>query len=274
MPGPVPQIYPYCRWLLYGLPGSLKSTLASTFPTPGLLLCFDGYLKEAPYLERGIAGEVQCAGEGMIPYRDVLWEDGSLLWRVLYFHEETPRTPRAYQTFHNYFMTLTYQAREPFHTVVLDSATSCQTVAFYDQKYRIQPTAKDGRKWYGGVAEVMQELIYTQLGGWTNCNTVVIAHVGTEMDEGTGGWFRKIDLPGKLSGRVAGNYPELYRHYAVRDTMTSPLQYGVQTSPLAEFNAFSNFCHAPNPSVPDYQALWGNYKGQVVTPGPTTPTGV
>lgn len=62
---------PTCKFLVYGPPGTGKSTFASSFCSGGpiLVLCFDPFGKEIPYLKRGTV--VETSDERGTPVRQV-----------------------------------------------------------------------------------------------------------------------------------------------------------------------------------------------------------
>src|ERR1035437_5552081 len=83
--------------LVYGDAGAKKSTLASTFPSPKLVLMFDPPDKCGPFVRR-------CAS-----IKRAKWEygrvtkgynkAGKLVLRIEHYEDTNPRKPRAYKNF-------------------------------------------------------------------------------------------------------------------------------------------------------------------------------
>lgn len=249
----VTQQHPYTRWLVGGAPGSRKSTFFATFPNPGIVFFFDPYGMDAPYVGRGTPTPIAHLTTG-VPYRDVMGDDGSLLWRLEYYYDENPRQPVAWERFMARLQTFTFQERAFWNTAVYESMTSMERAAFHFFKYKLNPSAKDGRQWYAGTTEVLSEVLFTTLGTYMDINVGLAAHYGSDYGESAAGMVRMLVGPGKLPPTVAGAYPEYYRAYA--QGTQQGVQFLLQTEQAGEWNAFSRVCRAPNPCVPDYGALW------------------
>lgn len=67
-----PSFRPPIHCLVYGDPGSRKSTFAATFPTPLHVFFFDPFGKEMPYLRMGSPSELQVDERYDVYYRDVV----------------------------------------------------------------------------------------------------------------------------------------------------------------------------------------------------------
>jgi hypothetical protein len=244
--------------LVYGDPGSKKSTFAATFPTPGLVLSFDPHGKDQPYWRRGVPSKLKKitlsdGGDGpglTYPCREVTSKtDGRLLWRVEYFHDINPHEPIAYPTLLQR-MARIHEEYDYWKTVVFDSTTFFELCARKYQQYHVLPDAKEPRRWYAGSTEAVEEMCLIRLGALP-MNVVLICHVDEQRDEVSGSFLRNPAAPGRLSKRLPAGYSELYRAFVDPDEKW----FGLQTQSDGKFNAATQI-PAPDPCVPNYKNLW------------------
>lgn len=243
--------HPPIHVLMYGDSGAGKSTSAATFPKPMLVLAFDPYGKETPYLKRGIVAE----GEDEFGTRtqDVLSKkSGGLLIRVEHYIDFDPSKPEAYSRFLARLTRLNKDVDE-FQTIVLDSVTFMELAARKLQQYKINPNSKEPRQWFAGSTDTLEEVLMIRFGALP-CNVVVLAHVDEDKDEVHGTYVRNPSAPGRLRKRSPAGYGELYRAY-VKKAEGGDRKHLWQTRSDSLFNAASQV-GAPDPCDQDYRMIW------------------
>ncbi|RLI53210.1 MAG: hypothetical protein DRP09_16255 [Candidatus Thorarchaeota archaeon] len=239
--------------LAYSDTGGGKSTFAATFPKPMLVLFFDPLGKDQPYLaDASEVGELVDTPFGMM--RDVKHAGG--ITRLEYYHDHDPYNPSAYSFFLQR-MGLFDQEKDYWRTVVLDSITFMELTARKYHQYALNPTAKDGRQWYAGSKELLEEMLMMRFAG-LKLNVVTLAHVDESKDELHGEIVRNPAAPGKLSKRLGAAYGEHYRLYTVRGDM-GEIKYVMQTTNDGLYAAQTQI-KAPNPCYPHYDSIWENYE--------------
>ena len=249
-------IRPFIHTLIYGMPHSGKSTFTRTMPTPNLVFFFDPYGKDSPYLEMGTVKDLGLNEQGT-PVKHVLDPEGKLLYQMEYYHEHEPQRPTGYRRFLNRLVKI-HEEYGQWATITVDSVTYLEILARLNEKYVVNPNAKDGRQWYAGAKDTMEEVLMVRFGGFP-MNVCVVAHEAVEKVELTGEIIRGVNAVGKLSRSLSVGFNELYRMKTDRD-----MGRILQTDGDHQWPASSGI-HAPNPCKPDYASLWANHKGQAVS---------
>lgn len=244
--------HPPIHCILVGDPGSGKSTGLATFPKPIIIFVFDPLGKDIPYLKKGEA-QTMDPDENGTPIEEVYSKKtGACLIRLEYYRDIDPTQPTAYRRFMNRMGTFQHEY-ESWKTVGLDSVTFMELAARKHQQYRINPHTKDGRQWYAGSKEALEEVLMIRFGALP-MNVVICAHTSHDKDEVHGGFLRGIHAVGKLGRNLPSAYSEFYRCF-VKKEKDVELEYLWQTRSDMLWNASSQI-GAPNPCFPSYQALW------------------
>lgn len=243
--------------LVYGDAGAKKSTFAATFPKPMLVLFFDPFGKDMPYLRRGKPGQVAETDEGyrirFVHKKDAELGDHPII-RLEYFHNLDPEQPIAYRQFLERIAHAT--DLDAYKTIVVDSVTFMNLAKFHEAKYKTNKHAKDPRQWYAAAKEGLEEMLMVRFAGLMQ-NVVVLAHVNEDKDEVHGNFVYNPAVPGKLSKGLPAGYAEFYRAFV--KTEQGKNEYLLQTQKNAQFNAATQI-PAPNPCAPSYKALWEEYE--------------
>lgn len=246
--------------LVYGDPGSGKSHFAATFPKPMLVLLFDPYGKETPYL-RDAYEQVESAielvdGQLQVPIVEGTSEHGRTV--VEYYHDEDPDWPTAWERF-----AIRARAIDPkeWATIVFDSASFMELAARKNEEKRRNPTAKDPRLWYGASRGELEEQLIRRVMSYRT-NVVTVAHVSTEKAEMHGTVFlRNPRFPGKMAEAVGAAYSEFYRAFVARDA-EGKLYHTLQTAASPEYNAGTQIDAGVSTGGlvhPHYDALWADF---------------
>ncbi len=196
------------------------------------------------YQLSGLSGE-----ENFIPYRDITRPSGVI--RIEYYHSMFPTQPTAYSRFLSRMGN--FHKEEFWKTLVLDDATFMELEARKWHQYVLNPTSKDGRQWYGGSKELLEEMLMMRFSGLTQ-NVVVLCHIDEDKDELWGEIVRNPAMPGKLSKRLGAAYGEQYRAYVLRDEKGNATRQ-LQTQNDGRY-AVQSQIHAPNPCFLHYDSLW------------------
>ena len=238
--------------LAFGDSGSGKSTFAATFPKPALILMFDMYGKEWPYLRRGEARQAEPTKDGTLVTEVYSKKDpGKLLIRIEHYLDESMRDPKAYSRFQTR-MSLNPPKPEEWATVVLDSTTFAELAARKWHQYSLNSDSKNPMQWYAGSTDLLEETAM-QL-ATLRTNVVLVTHTEIEKDEIMGSILRRPNLPGKRLHRlVPGAFMEMYRVW-----VNPQGKRALQTQADALWPAGSQI-QAPNGCEPEYQALWANF---------------
>lgn len=216
--------------------------------------------------------------------------DPARLLRIEHYQDEEPTDPTGYS---RYFERVRYlrntepctacgrvvrpdcatcagsgqQAGEltQWSTIVFDSVTSMDILARAWFRYKLNPAKEsnlglhDTRPWRAGATDTLEENLYTRVGSWRT-NVVVVAHIDEQKDEVNGRFVRNPAAPGRLSKRLPAGYSELYYMYVTQDADGKPLR-ALQTQNDGKMNAGTSI-EAPDPSWPEYEALWANWPAQ------------
>lgn len=252
------QFWPIIHALIYCPHHTGKTTMAATFPKPMLVMMYDALGKDLPYLKVGSqVSQIKINSFGT-PFRDVMDDQGNLLIRVEYYHNINPEKPVAIaQSFKRYPSLM--QEIDYWKTIVLDSVTSFEFAARTHSKYITNTTAQDQRQWYGEAKIILEEQLLMRLAFFPT-NVVVLAHDEVKDHEKTKELVRQVAAVGKLGRNIGSQYGELYRINIVPDPQRpGQVQRVVQTQPDTMWPA-STGIGAPNPCLPDYNALWANYQ--------------
>lgn len=238
--------------LVYGDPGSKKSTFAATFPLPMNVFFFDPIGKDGPYLRVGNPTDFYHGqGENFLS-RDVIDDNGELMIRLNYFGDVNPKQPTGFKAFLTRMQQF-YNELDYWQTAVVDSLTFMEFTARKHEQYVLNKSAKDQRQWWAGATDALEEMIQGSLGAMP-INVVVIAHIDEHKDDFNGQILRRPKAPGRLSKGVAAGYSEVYHAFAFRDEQGKQ-DYALQTEPDNMWICESQV-NAPNPCWPNYDAIW------------------
>jgi hypothetical protein len=253
-------VRPSIKALVYGDAGSGKTSFAATWPRPILVLAWDPIGKEMPFYKRGAVQPMTHMeiGTATIPVRQVLDKNGNVVVQVEHYIDKNPRQPEGYSKFMSRWNTLEAEY-DQWATIVIDSVTFMELMARKEHQYRLNPTARDPRQWFGGSTDLLEENLMIQVGALP-MNCVVTAHVDEDKDEVNGFFVRNPKAPGRLGkGKgLAAAAVEVYRSFVGRDADGNN-QYLLQTQTDTIFNCATRI-GAPNPCAPMYKALWPNNK--------------
>lgn len=241
--------------LLYGDPGSGKSTGIATFPKPMLVLMFDPYGKETPYLKRGVPESELHADFGGTPTREVVARNGGrVIIRIEHYLDPDPSKPTAFKRFIERLTRLETDIREwDIKTIVLDSVTFCELAARKYAQYVLNPTTREPRQWFGAATDMLEEVIMIRFGALP-INVGVLAHIEEDKDEVHGTMVRNPAAPGRLRKRGAAGFSELYRAY-VKMADRGEREFFWQTRSDGQYNCASQV-GAPDPCGQDYRLIW------------------
>lgn len=263
----VEMAYPYHNFVAGGfiVHNTGKSTMARTYPEPGITFMHDPFGKSLPYLVGGIVSEEKVFMQeiwpegGGIKYREVTHpDDGHLIWRVEYFGNPKPTQP---------YGAWWFRARmadfdpTPYSTIVVDSVTSYELSARKHDEYIVNFGAKDPRKHYGASKKELEEVLMMQMGAWTTVNVVTICHVDMEKEEYSGMFIRNPAVVGQLNTKIASVYSEQYFLCVVPDPDAkdgSGMRYVAQTQITPQQMAQTHI-EAPRMCDPNYKAIWANW---------------
>ena len=264
---------PFVHALLYGDPGTGKSTMAATFPKPMLVFCFDHNQKEMPYRKKGKDGELQeydietAKGSIVIPYRDVQHKDG--LTRIEYYNKtDDIENPTAFSNFRTR-MGVLHEEYDTWVTIVVDSITFMELQARKLEEKVLNPLPPgvslytkggggDQRMWFAGATSGLEELLCVRLAG-LDMNVVAVAHIAKDKNMMSGEIVCVPFAPGRLASRslLSAAFAEQYRLYTERDGDGNRV-YLAQTSNRDGYSG-STQIESPDPSWPHYDLLWENW---------------
>lgn len=270
--------------MVYGLPGSKKSTFAASFDVcgPGRVDFFDGVGKEAPYLRRGDRFEDDESPKG-VPIKRV-FKGKTLLWEIAYYYDDDPEKPDAWRIYREEFRAL-----DPakWATYVFDSITGANLAAYYDQRYRVNKgdenayQDKKSMQWRSGATDDLERALVGRLRGFPY-NAVIIGHIEEKevklpmaRDDGAkkiekrvesaiagdedgerATLVRTISAPGRLAKRniLLSQFAECYRAYATRNG-EGKTEWWLQTEDDGAYIAQTQI-PAPDPCKPKYESLF------------------
>lgn len=238
--------------LVYGDPGSGKSTFAATFPKPMLVFLFDALGKDGPYIRQGEASETMFSDQGT-PYREVVTPTG--LIRLEYYNDLEP-SKRDWDMFEWRLNQRAY-LDEGFQTIVFDSITSMGMSAFTKAQAE-NPNCREPRQWHAAKTDWLENALVTQVSA-LRMNVVVLAHISSEKDEILGEYIKQVAAPGRLSDRkiLGGFYSEFYRAFVTKDE--NGRHYLLQTQNDGRYAAATQI-DAPDPCWAEYDSIWSNHK--------------
>lgn len=252
--------------ICYGDPGARKSTFASTFPKPMLVKQFDANGKEFPYRRwgrlhpSGRATETEGVTEQGVRYLDIVAPNDEWI-RVEFFNDLSPSGDAWKQI--EWDMKERYFFTHNWATLVIDSVTFLNLLAFYNAKFNVNPNSKEPRQWHSWATDALEHMLLVQLQNFPN-NLVVLAHIDHEKDEVMQTFVRQISAPGRLKNRneLCAGFAEFYRAYAVAEpSWPDGMAYLLQTKKDGNFNCASQI-EAPNPCIQEYAAIWENWDKQ------------
>lgn len=300
----LPWRYPNPHCLLYGEGASGKTSFIAQYMLrlhqdhglPSLVLAFDPPGKMWPYYELGEA--VPCEEpfyqQWGIPVTDVLDPEGNLIVRLEQYAEPEninlaqaagmQANPKAWMNFNARLASFGLEAPN-YGAVALDSMTGLIYANMCLQRV-VKPmqafaSGTDTRQWYSMATDDVEGLLKSRLPWWQTA-VFVSCHVAEDKnkEEYAEGKLRGVSLIGRLSGNAIQCYEEMWRMVVVPD-LQKPGQYRreLQTRSSTLYSATSLILKAPNPCLPDYDALWSNYRNKklglveehVAAPSVTTP---
>lgn len=225
--------------LLQGQPGAGKSVAAASFPSPILLLDFDGkadsiamYYRNSPELLENVDVRNLAARLGTDPMQEFV---------DIVDKELVPASQ---------------QEGFPYKTIILDSITTFSSLCLQHiiktnpglkrptSKQGAQPTMAD----YGILRREFQRLIPGLLG--LPCNVVMTAHVHIEKDDMTGELHRRPLMDGSFAEQLPIYFKEVYRTY-----VTDKGEYMWQTKSDRKFNLRSQIPGLPKDVIAGYPIL-------------------
>lgn len=253
---------PHVHCLVYGPPGSKKTTFASTWPKPIKVLAFDPPGKMGPFLRQGDRFE-EFETEQKRAVTRVYKADDLVVEIESFIDTEVDArgnlVAHAYRDYLKRFPAIYNEVREgQWATLVPDSLTLMARAARCMYQFLINPTYKDPRKWYAEATDQLELMVGTQLVG-LRANVCVIAHVDKDKDDVMGMMVGQPAAPGRLSKSdgLAAGYPEMYYAYAHAEKQGDAVKYFLQTKPSQRYNCNSALLNAPNPiEDPTFEKLW------------------
>lgn len=245
--------------LVLGRPGAGKSTLAASAPKPMLVALTDPPDKAQPYLDRGLAGDIQK--NDLCYYREVFSkkEPEKVIIRIEYWGEANTSEPTAYPRFLKRFANIEGEiATVGWQTLVLDTATYFELAARYYSEFGLNRDVKDGRQHYAFSAKACEQFIMMRWPNMLLANTLVLCHIDDQKDEADseeGGMvIRKMAaLPGKMPNRVAGGFGEVWRVYKDDSTGQRILQTQQRANNTFDCKSLKGF---PDYLFPHWEAIW------------------
>lgn len=195
--------------LVYGLPGSGKTTFASRFQIygPQLVLMADAAIKATPYLahhriERPDANTLL----GFAP------ETSTPAVRVELYHDANVRKPTAFTRLEARLEALVEEVSAgAWASVVLDTMSAFELRARHFHQFVLNKGSKEPRQWYAGATELLEQLCLVTLAGLP-CHVILLTHVDEDKDEVHGAFVRHPRAPGRLRTRMSEQW-EVVRAY-------------------------------------------------------------
>lgn len=251
-------------FFVYADPGSMKSTFASTFPKPALVLAFDPYSKLEPYRRRGKPGKTLYDGDTPVEFvMSTVVERAAIIQIEQYYDENYHDLNRnfAWERFQSRIPSIHSEVKKgQWATVVLDSLSTLELCIRKFEEYKNNPQSKlgnkqDARQWYGSSGAAIQEVCYN-LGWLPYVNVVVLAHVRMTPDRIRDTIYWSPEMPGTYTRKVPGLFPEIY--YIHFNPNAEPgKQHYLQTHNDGVYIA-STQIPVPNGILPRYSALWNH----------------
>jgi len=215
---PASQLVLPVHLLVYGLPGSGKSTFAASAIDLGLSTCVllgDALIKATPYRERVRDEELTTLDDGTLCLTGV-GPTGKQV-RILGFYEEDYSRPTAYARFQAQLPALRREVLNgAWDVVVVDTLSSFELLARYWHQFDLSKNVKEPRLWYAGATELLERLALGILNAFPS-HVLILTHVDEDKDEVHGSFVRHPRAPGRLRTRLAEQW-EIVRAY-VKDTI-------------------------------------------------------
>lgn len=263
----VPRIHCF----VYADPGRMKSTFASTFPKPMLVLATDPVDKMTPYRRRGILGDrVQPNEEAgiWVPTEYIMStkDEDKVATQIEYYIDRTAFAPEevtAWEQIQDRMQDLWVETNNnKWATVVLDSLSSLEFAIRSHYQHKENPVTKDGneqdqRQWYRKSAEGLEQVTNTM--AWLNCNVVVLAHVRAEKDAVRDTILWTPEAPGTRNRRIPSVFGEIYTIHVDPEPPEGVSPFYLQTEADGRYVAATQI-PAPPDCDPTYSALWTDYK--------------
>lgn len=253
--------------LAYGDPGSLKSSLAATFPKPICVQMFDPLDKAGPYRRAGLRGS-EILGDPIygidIEYVMSTQQVGKAIIEIDYYTDHNlkggAQTIYAAERFDHRFGDLFAEVRKGrWATIVLDSVTSFEFAVRKLEQYKRNPVSnagnqQDARQWYAKSGQGIEELVHAL--AHMRCNVVVAAHVREVKDVLRDMLLWTPEAPGKKNRSMPASFGEVYAMHVDTDKGVC-----IQSN-QDQFYIACTQINAPNGALPHYTKLWDNYKPQ------------
>jgi hypothetical protein len=253
------SVDPYATsWLFYGDFGTLKSTLAASFPKPMLVHCFDQPGKDRPYWRRGKQSALEDVGG--VPTRLVHHpKTGKAIVRIEYYRNADATKPHAIADFRRQFQHIEATIeRYRLKTIVIDSLTYMELAARHEAQHKLLKGARHAMKFYSHAKDVIEELVSIRACGLAELGVqvVVLAHIKSapiQVDaegDAIGSELFGPAAPGQLTRGLPGGFAEVYRTYVVQEV---PM---IQTVADNKYQATTQIPATNKLEFPTYKRIW------------------
>lgn len=263
---------PFIHAFVYSESGGGKSTFASLWPKNSLVICFDPFGKDMPYLKNASSvtdiQKWQINDKLIISYRDATYPDGTI--RIEYYHDHDEDQAVAYEMFLARMKKFKSEY-ENWNSIIIDSVTMMELAARkreelvlnklpsgVDSKYQ-KGSQFDGRTWFGGSTDALENMLVRRLAG-IPMNVLITCHIHERQNMANGEIYRGPYTPGRLYSRnlIGAAFQEQYFMYKTRDEHGDQV-YMLQTQNRDGWQATSQI-DAPDPlTPPSYEGLWSNW---------------
>lgn len=240
--------------LVYSDPSGGKSTFLATLPKPLLVLSFDPFGKETPYLRVGTPNPLEVI-DG-VPTCKVMSRKNAekLLVQVEHFLDQDPRGGLAYQNYLSRMARFDSNGEADFWaSVVLDSVTFLEIASRKHAQYVLNPHTKEPRQWYATSTEACEEQLMLRFGS-LRCNVGIACHIDDSKSDMHGNTIRVPNAPGRLRKHLASAYTEFYRLVVQQEEDGTSTRW-LQTQPDDEWAAGSMIEGIDRFVEPHYKAL-------------------
>jgi hypothetical protein len=204
------------------------------------------------------------------PYYDVKDATGKLLIRVANYQnpivEETDGVGRLL----DYLKVFVKELEQgKWASFIFDSVSFASLGARKWHQYELNPDTENPLQWYGGAADLIEELLCLQLPALP-CNVGVAFHVHRRKIEAEGAMVRQPFVPGKRleeTKMVSAAWPELYRMH-VKEEDGKRRRY-LQTECNAKYQAGTCIGLPDDLLVPrkvEPEFLWQGWRGKGARP--------
>ena len=237
--------------------GTGKSSLLNTMDDPKIVLMFDPFGKEIPYLsncDEIREGEFQVTnGKDVITlqYLEGFGAEGELRVRIEFYHNIDPEKPIAFKALKWRLATLIPEIRAgKWETLILDSLTYCELACRHGFEYDSHKLEKDTRRWYAMTTHDMENLLLGQFAGLP-CIIGIACHIDEDKDEQSGKMVRNPKAPGRLRHTLGSGY-DVVRTICTPTGGGKAPTYSIQTVP-GEGYFCSTQKELPSPCAPDFK---------------------